>query len=42
MPHVVIFGRVKFKVSDVEPWLEQHGYLIRGEDHAGTLDSGAT
>lgn len=28
-PHAVIFGRVKFHVSEVESWLEQHGYLVR-------------
>ena len=27
MPHAVIFGRVKFRVSEVEPWLEARGYL---------------
>ena len=27
MPHARIFGRPKFQVSTVEPWLEQHGYL---------------
>lgn len=32
MPHAVIFGRVKVRVSEVEAWLEQHGYL----EHAGT------
>jgi len=29
MPHAVIFGRVKFQVSSAEPWLEEHGYLVR-------------
>jgi hypothetical protein len=29
MPHAVIFGRVKFRVSEVEPWLEDHGHLVR-------------
>ena len=29
MPHVVIFGRVKFRVSEVEPWLEARGHLSR-------------
>jgi hypothetical protein len=28
-PHAVIFGRVKFRVSEVEPWLEERGYLVR-------------
>jgi hypothetical protein len=27
MPHATIFGRIKFHVSDVEPWLEEHGHL---------------
>jgi hypothetical protein len=35
MPHAVIFGRVKFRVSDVEPWLEACGYLIRHEGDLG-------
>jgi hypothetical protein len=30
MPCAVIFGRKKFRVSDVEPWLEERGYLQRG------------
>jgi hypothetical protein len=29
LPHAVIFGRVKFQVSEVEPWLEQNGRLKR-------------
>ena len=38
MPHAVIFGRVKFQVSEVEPWLEAHGYLVRhGAEIDGTL-----
>jgi hypothetical protein len=32
IPHAVIFGRVKFKVSQCEPWLEEHGYLVRCGD----------
>jgi hypothetical protein len=32
MPHAVIFGRVKFRVTEVEPWLEQNGYLKRHGD----------
>lgn len=28
-PHATIFGRRKFRASEVEPWLEQHGYLER-------------
>lgn len=27
MPRTTIAGRNKFKVSTVEPWLEQHGHL---------------
>jgi hypothetical protein len=34
LPHAVIFGRVKFQVSQVEPWLEAHGHLVR---HAGGI-----
>jgi hypothetical protein len=29
MPHARIFGRVKFQVAEVEPWLEQNGHLQR-------------
>lgn len=29
MPHAHIAGRAKFRVSEVEPWLEQHGHLSR-------------
>jgi hypothetical protein len=29
MPHAIIFGRCEFRVSQVEPWLEAHGYLVR-------------
>ncbi|HEX9108127.1 MAG TPA: hypothetical protein VF832_12880, partial [Longimicrobiales bacterium] len=25
MPHTHIAGRAKFRVSEVEPWLERHG-----------------
>jgi hypothetical protein len=38
MPHAVIFGRCKFRVSEVEPWLEAAGYLVRhGCDRAATV-----
>jgi hypothetical protein len=40
MPHAVIFGRPKFKVSIVEPWLEQHGYIERADGIAATVDAG--
>ena len=36
MPHVRLFGRVKFRVSEAEPWLETNGYLVRCGD--ATLD----
>lgn len=29
MPYSLIFGRAKFRVSEVEPWLEAHGHLER-------------
>ncbi len=29
MPHAKIAGRVKFKASEVEPWLAEHGYMER-------------
>jgi hypothetical protein len=31
-PHAVIFGRPKFRVSEVEPWLERTGHLERRGD----------
>lgn len=35
MPHALIAGRWKFKISVVEPWLEEHGHLKRlGENEA--------
>lgn len=30
MPCAVAFGRVKFQVSAVEPWLRERGYLREG------------
>jgi hypothetical protein len=30
MPHTYIAGRAKFRVSEVEPWLERHGFIKRG------------
>ena len=38
IPHAVIFGRPKFRVSEIEPWLEEHGYLRRNTAHADTLN----
>lgn len=29
MPHAIIFGRAKFRLSEVEPWLEETGRLVR-------------
>ena len=37
MPHAVVFGRVKFKVSDCEPWLEERGIIERRVDPGCTL-----
>ncbi len=37
MPHAVIFGRVKFRVSEVEPWLEARGHLTRVGDDDGRV-----
>lgn len=29
MPHAIIAGRVKMRVSEVEPWLEARGFMER-------------
>jgi hypothetical protein len=29
MPHAIIFGRIKFRASEAEAWLEEHGRLER-------------
>jgi hypothetical protein len=29
MPHTYIAGRVKFKIAEVEPWLDRHGFIER-------------
>jgi hypothetical protein len=42
LPHAVIFGRIKFRVSEVEPWLEAHGYLARRGESTATLVAGST
>lgn len=34
MPHAVIAGRCKFRASQIEPWLEQHGHLQQRGDLA--------
>jgi hypothetical protein len=31
MPAWKVMGRVKFRVSEVEPWLVEHGYIERVE-----------
>ena len=41
MPHAVVFGKVKFQVSVVEPWLVEHGYLDRRVDHGCTVVAGS-
>lgn len=41
MPHTVIFGRVKFRASEVEAWLERNGRLEhRGETVDTPSDNG--
>jgi hypothetical protein len=29
LPHVKIAGRIKFKASEVEPWLEENRHMER-------------
>jgi hypothetical protein len=29
LPHAMLAGRIKFRASEAEPWLEQHGHLKR-------------
>jgi hypothetical protein len=36
-PHAIIFGRIKFRASEVEPWLEAGGYLVRDGAAHGTI-----
>lgn len=36
LPHTHIAGRAKFRVSEVEPWLWEHGHIER----RGALDQG--
>ena len=38
LPHARIFGRTKFRVSEVEVWLEQRGHLQRRGEPADTID----
>ena len=41
MPHAIVFGRPKFQVSKVEPWLAQHGHLVDDGCSVVTNESGA-
>jgi hypothetical protein len=34
LPHAIIFGRAKFRASEVEAWLQATGRLERCGDHA--------
>ena len=36
-PHAIVFGRVKFRVSEVEPWLEANGHLERRGETVDTV-----
>jgi hypothetical protein len=27
MPHAILFGKIKCRISEVEPWLQSHGHL---------------
>lgn len=31
MPHTIAFGRPKFQLSKVEPWLVDNGYVVVGD-----------
>jgi hypothetical protein len=31
MPYARIAGKPRYKLSEVEPWLELHGYIDRGD-----------
>lgn len=35
IPHAILAGRIKYKVSRVEPWLEANGYLKVHEGEPG-------
>ena len=41
LPHAVVFGRVKFQVSTVEPWLVEHGHLERRTADGCTVITGS-
>jgi hypothetical protein len=42
MPHAVIFGRRKFRASEAERWLEEHGHLRRGIVGSDSANGAAT
>ena len=37
LPHAIVFGRAKFRISETEPWLERHGYIERRIPHGCTV-----
>ena len=39
MPHAMLLGKAKFRVSEVEPWLEHTGRLQRRGEGADTLST---
>jgi hypothetical protein len=42
MPCWRVMGRVKFQVSEVEPWLIEHGHIERATVVAGSRNGAAT
>jgi hypothetical protein len=46
MPAWRVMGRVKYRISEVEPWLEKHGHMARVdapcENVAGSANGAAT
>jgi hypothetical protein len=46
MPAWRVMGRVKFKISEVEPWLEERGHMVRldgpCDNVAGSANGAAT
>jgi hypothetical protein len=43
LPHAIIFGRLKFQVSQTDPWLRERGYWRDAPDEIilGTNSNGA-
>ena len=39
MPHTIIYGRVKFRASEVQAWLEANGKLERRGDTVAAMSS---